>query len=406
MTSASFIAANGALMFRAVAQAGSLLIITRLFPVADYGLISALVALTVVAAPLAGLGMETLIVRVVVARADGFPGIWGQALASNAAIGLLLSLVITAVAAVALPVGLVLPLIFMVALSDLVFGRWLEYCGRAYLAHGHPVTSAWISSSPALLRLLGLLCLWLLPVFPSLELWAVSYAFGAYLPATALVAWCSLQFGAPRWDLGNWWRNARQGLTFALDQTSDRARSDADKIFLINVQGAEITGWYTLACRFIGLASIPTNAFLYISYTPLFTKGRHSPESILRYTLTSIRRSLTLTVLLALLVAVFARPAVAFFGANYEASARILATLAPLIPLLLLRQTFANALGAIALERYRLLGSVSALLVNLLLNLLLIPIFGWLGSAIAILVSELLLVTIYAVVLLRRTGLR
>lgn len=356
--------------------------------------------MTMMLAPLASFGMEVILVRRVVADAGAFGTIWAQALATICLSSVPLSIFVTAAFGIVLP-GLVSSFaVFAVSISDLLFGRWLDCGSRAYLAHDQSSIAAWIPSCASFARLLGLLVLLFSGHEVSITDWALVYCLGAVLPAVLVVAMCTSRFGRPMLRLRGWGSALKQGMVFSLDQTAERGRVDADKVILANLRGTDAAGWYALGFRFVSLAAIPISALLYVTYNRFFAEGLRGPGAVLRYTLGRLPIPLLLVTLLSVAIAV-ASPLVAIlFGTEYEQSGQVLRYLSVLLPLLLVRQMFANGLAGAGFERYRLAGGVGAFAMNLSVNFLLIPKLGWIAAVFAALASELVLAIFYVAVLI------
>ena len=399
MTKADFIMTNAGLLFRAGAQAASLLIITRIFGVSDYGAISVLVALTTMLSPISGLGMDTVLVRRVVSDRSSFRLIWGQALVTAALSSVIFASLVLLIFIAVLPGVVSSIVILMVAIADLLFGRWLDCCSRALLAHDRGAVAAWVPSGASLTRLIGLLVLLFLGKDVNLVDWALVYSLGAILPAVITVLWCSEKFGWPLFFFKDWCVAVRQGLVFALDQSAERGRTDADKVLLANIRGAEAAGWYALAFRFVSLAAIPISAFLFLTYNRFFKEGHLGTAAVLSYTFARMFEFIVPIILLAIILSLASSAIVGLFGAGYTQSGEILTYLAMLLPILLIRQLFANGLIGAGLERFRLGGGIFVLAINVLLNILLIKEFGWGGAVVTAIVSETLLASFYILIL-------
>jgi O-antigen/teichoic acid export membrane protein len=76
-------------------------------------------------------------------------------------------------------------------------------------------------------------------------------------------------------------------------------------------------------------------------------------------------------------------------GAEYESAAPVLALMLVALALVFLRSVFTNALVAYGGQRALLGPSLSVLVINLVLNLALVPPFGAVGAAVGLLLSEL-----------------
>jgi O-antigen/teichoic acid export membrane protein len=186
-------------------------------------------------------------------------------------------------------------------------------------------------------------------------------------------------------------------------------QTDLDKSVLARSASAATAGVYTAAFRLAYMACMPVFAILLALQARIFQKGHHEG---LAGTLGSVRLLAiaggTYCVILAACIYV-AAPAVPWLlGESYHLSVEILRWLC-LFPLFLVFQAICSAAltGADAQRQLGLLHGLTAGLA-LLLNLLLVPGYGWMGAVMAAYGSQgfLLLGMLVTISLLLRTQRR
>ena len=184
------------------------------------------------------------------------------------------------------------------------------------------------------------------------------------------------------------WTGLRDGLPYAGVLVSLAVQEDSDKILLVRFADDVHAGLYAAAYRLVQLGLIPIRALLGSSHPRFLVntpgeRGEHLGRAV-RYT-----RPAALYSVVAVIGIVVTAPVVpAFFGSEYDGTLPLLVALAPLV---LLRSVSLFPLNALmGLGRYGTRFSVigSAAVLNVALNLVLIPRLSVWGAVIATMVTE------------------
>jgi len=211
------------------------------------------------------------------------------------------------------------------------------------------------------------------------------------IDTTGLLAWVGRRVLAlhPAFDLGVWWELFRKGLPFAYAGAMITMFFQVDAVMLERMRGVEEVGWYrapvlvleglTLVPRILGYALIPTMAALHPG----------APEGVTAL----YRRGVKYLLLAGLPIAAFglvaAPPFVSFlFGAAYSRSVVAARILIPAAAFMFLSNFGETALACVDRWRTIVVVSTACLLLNIALNLLLIPGLGYVGAAWATLATE------------------
>jgi O-antigen/teichoic acid export membrane protein len=159
---------------------------------------------------------------------------------------------------------------------------------------------------------------------------------------------------------------------------------DADKSILARSVSSAAAGIYTAAFRLVFMACMPIFAIVVAIQARMFRRGR---EEGLAGTLKAVRPLMAYAagycVLLALAIYLLAPVVPSLLGASYEGSVEVVRLLCLLPFFLTIQSITAEALtGA---DSQRLLGALYALAaaMALVLNLVLVPRFGWSGAVMA-----------------------
>jgi O-antigen/teichoic acid export membrane protein len=193
-----------------------------------------------------------------------------------------------------------------------------------------------------------------------------------------------------RFDFGVWKEIVKQAIPFVLSHATLLMLYKLDSVLLsVMTTDAEV-GWYGASYRILeGLILFP----LILSgtlYPALSRAHNDKPELVKLYT-KGIRYAFLLAMPLTLIGVTLSADGILFiYGAEYENSIPALRILLLGLPFMFIQEIGAVMLAAIERQRVALIISVTALIVNIILNLLLIPEIGYLGAAIATIVSQVI----------------
>jgi O-antigen/teichoic acid export membrane protein len=196
----------------------------------------------------------------------------------------------------------------------------------------------------------------------------------------------------PSLDIAAAWALLREALPLGIAELLRRLTRHVDKLVLAALSTPVALGLFSAAAKFLE-AMAPFTANLTLPLFPVFSRfGRVSPEKLLR----AYERSLKFLYVLGMPAAVimFALSetlVVLFFGEAYREAEAALRLMAPAVVLLLPTSVYGYVFTALGRQRLYLGCIAASLLVNTLLDLLLIPRYGFQGGAIATLAAEAVL---------------
>lgn len=181
----------------------------------------------------------------------------------------------------------------------------------------------------------------------------------------------------------------RDGLPFVWTQVGMNANQDVDKLFLAKIAGAEIAGIYAVAMRVLNLALIPIYSFYMTAYPRYF---RASSEGIhgVKHALSMLLPSSLIGLITAAGIYLIAPFAPLILGDEYRETIGLV-QLAALIPIIQTMATpFADTLSGYGKQNLRVYSLIAALILNIILNIALIPTYGAYGALIASIISQCL----------------
>jgi O-antigen/teichoic acid export membrane protein len=375
-----------------VGQLTMFLMVTRTFPVETYGTFAAAVALVLFIGPFSSFGAGYLVVQRVVAHREPLgPAVvraWSTVIAGAAAFGTVMVVFHNLVLPQAVPWLLV-----EVAAAELLFNQLIQ----ANRFIGQAIDKLWLT---AVMGTTSSVCrigfaIWYLRIYghPTIVGWGIFYALSLAIAAALGMTFIWFKAGDELRALFPKRRDLGEGLTFSINVSSAMLKSDADKWLLARMNERHDAGIYSAAYRILGLAVVPNTALGDATYARFFaTSGAREALHLAK------RMALFGLVLNAISGTVIfggASLITKLLGNDYAESAQVLRWLA-FVPMLGAWQLFAgNALSGIGYHRIRLLQTLSSAVLNIILNIILIPSMSWKGSALATIVTEIWLTVLH-----------
>jgi len=377
--------------FRLIIQALYFVEIARSLGVRNYGAFIGVVALVGIVYPFGSLGSGNLLVKNVARDRTLFPVYWGRAIAVTSTFGAVLIVAVVAVSRFALPTEIPVPLVVMVAISDILGLNLITQAGQAFQAFEQLRWTATINVMMSAGRLLGALILTAIYRQPSAFQWGY-----IYLGCTVVVAGISLvlvrrRLGSPRFD----WRflrgELREGFYFSASQTSQTIYNDIDKTMLARLSTLDAAGVYGAAYLLIDVGFAPVSAALWSAYPNFFRAGAQGISSSLAYAKPLMRRALVYSGAIFAFLLISSGVVPLILGPEYRATAASLRWLAILPALKSLHYFCSDTLTSAGYQGVRTAVQAAVAMFNVLLNLWLIPAYSWRGAAWSSIASDAIL---------------
>jgi len=375
---------------RLLIQGAYFILIARCLGVKQYGAFIGTTAFIGVFGPFVGLGSGFILIKNVARDKGLFPEYWGTGLLVTTTSGLTFSLVVTSVSSLLLPIPALA--VMFVALSDLVFAKMVDLAGWAFQAFETLSKTARLNVLLSLARLIGIGALALTEGHPTVLAWTAAYLAGSVLTGLLAVVWATISLGKPKLRRGQrGWNEAVEGFYFSVGLSAYTINNDIDKTMLSRLSTLEATGIYGAAYRIIDVACIPLTAFASAANAGFFREGKHGVPAALQYT----RRLLGTFIyypLFAFVALLVGAPVVGWvLGRQYVNVTDALRWLA-LLPLLKTVHYFlADALAGSGHQGVRTAAQAGVAAFNVLVNLWIIPAYGWRGAAWSSIASDGLL---------------
>ena len=219
------------------------------------------------------------------------------------------------------------------------------------------------------------------------------FQFGSEVVA---VLWLLLVFGKryglprPSFDFIEWGKVLRESLPMGLEGAFGVVLFNFDMVMLGFWRPASEVGEYNAAYKFINFAS----AFIFLyaaNLLPLISRSRGDPGELRRVSDRLFKYTLLLALPLTAGGSVLAQDLInLIFGRQFSEAAVAMRILIWIIPLMTCRVVFRNTLMCHGFQRNLLWCTFFGAAINAVLNLLLIPHYTYVGSAAAMVITEVI----------------
>ncbi len=377
--------------FRLVLQAAYFVMIARTLGVENYGAFVGTTALVAIVSPFIGLGIDTLLIKNVAKNRDLFSEYWGNALLMVVVTGFGLMGLLLLIGPILLPRSISPLLIFLVAMSDLIFGSITNIAGRSFQAVDRLNISAQIGISIMFMKVVAAFSLMSFFADPTPLEWVYLYLLSSIISALLAVILVHRLLGSPTLALSRIMPELAEGIYFSISNSAYTIYNDIDKTMLARLSTLEATGIYAAAYRLIDVAFIPVTSIAGAAYAEFFRKGKDGIAATVAFAKPLVLITSTYSVLAGIGLLLFSPIVPQILGDEYISVVQALRWLAP-IPLFRAMQHFGgDILSGTGFQGLRSSLEVIISVFNIAINLWLIPRYSWQGAAWSSLASDGLL---------------
>jgi len=376
---------------RLLIQAVYFIITARCLGPGQYGGFVAATALTGVISPFVGVGRGALLIKNVARDRRFFSEYWGNGLMITLISGSLLTFLAMALCRLVLPRSIPMLVIALLSVSDLIFVKLLDMGTWAFQSIERLSGNAKLNVLVSLTRLFGIAGLALAVTHPSVMAWSAVYLAGSIVGAVIAVAWVTISVGKPKLALHHIWREGAEGFYFSVSLSAMTIYNDIDKTMVARLATLEAAGVYAAAYRLLDVAFIPVRALLSAAYPSFFRIGKDGLAATVRHSRRLLVRIIPYS-LFAFVALLLGAPLVPhILGRQYADVTEALRWLALLPVLKTLHYFIADSLTGAGHQGTRTLFQIGVAAFNVLINLWLIPAYGWRGAAWSSIASDGLL---------------
>jgi O-antigen/teichoic acid export membrane protein len=371
-------------------QAAYFVLIGRTLGSNQYGMFVGVASLIQALTNFSSLGMEMVMVRDTSRDRSEFNRTWGSSLSIALA-----GFVVTLLAALGIGHLIlrpeVLALIPFVALSDALCLKVTQMASRAFQGFSMLSYTAKLNAMTNVARAAtaGLLMLYVsrTHVIATAYTWTKIYWLSSLCVAVISFILVTAKLGMPKFgritrkELGD-------GFSFSISNSSISIYNDIDKTLMVSFGQISASGIYAAAYRIVDVASTPIYGVYAAAFPRFFQEGSKGIRSTFHFA----QRLLRMTGLYAV-----AMTAAMFFGAgliphvlgpSFEGSVHVLRWLCILPVIRCFHYAAGTTITGSSSQWYRTTSQIGAALVNLVLNLFLIPLWSWRGAAVASLLTD------------------
>jgi O-antigen/teichoic acid export membrane protein len=373
---------------RIVLQAVYFVIIARALGAEQYGAFVGVTALVAILAPFASLGSGNLLIKNVSRNRVLFGEYWGNALFMIFTSGLVLIVLVLCIAPIFLPKTIPVLLIFLVAVTDLIFARLLDTAGQAFQSVLWLSKTAQLNILPQITRVMAALVF--VSFFPKSG--ALGWTF-LYLVSTAVSALVGVllvhrSLGLPKLAISRIMPELAEGFYFSISLSAQTVYNDIDKTMLAGLSTLEATGIYAAAYRLIDVAFVPVRSLLAAAYAKFFQHGAAGISGSMSLAKRLLPVASSYGAIAGIGLFLFAPVVPYVLGDEYVGAVEALRWLAPLPFLKAMHYFAADTLTGAGFQGVRSAVQVLIALFNVLINLWLIPLYSWRGAALSSLASD------------------
>ena len=286
------------------------------------------------------------------------------------------------------PSGILWRTILLILLADLICLALLDLCYKALIAADMVKKTAQLGILSTCGKLLAALSLATFFDKPSITTWSYLYFASAVITAIISVLLVLKMIGRPKPVLSELKLNLGQGLYFAISASASNINAGLDKSMLGKLSNATAAGIYGSAYRFIDVGNVPLLALFGATYTRFFQHGQSGIKGSLNFA----KRLLPLVGFYAIASVVgyfiIAPYIPAILGEEYREAIDALYLLSPLPAIAAFQYLAADTLTGSGNQKARSIVQVGSAVINVLLNIWLIPRYSWQGAAWATLIAD------------------
>lgn len=376
---------------RMIIQALLFILAARFLRVEQFGLFSAIQALVTLSFPLANWGSGYILIKHVSRGTRPFDLMWSTSLYVTLILSTVLIVFLSIVTCWMYSFEISIRVTLPIALGDLLGLALVTISSQAFQSREFflQTSSVWVILSLARLSSIGLL--FGLPVEINIENWAIFYGLGGLLGGIISICWVISKFGLKRLSMNGMENEWQQGLYFSVSVSAQGVYNNIDKTLLSQLVSNNVAGLYSVAYKVVDFFTVPIQSLTFVLFPEFFKNGKIGPANVYRSMVKISPWSLTLGIFSLITMVLFSTMFSSVFGNEFQQSSLVALFLSPLIIFRSFHYLAANALAGSDYQNIRSWFQIGIAILNLLLNLLLIPIYGIWGAIITSLVSDFLL---------------
>lgn len=387
---------------RLLIQAGTLLIVARMLGPEQFGTFAGITALAVLLGTFSTFGTHILMLSEVSKDRTQRDNILSYAVPTTLIMGSLIFLIYILVYLCLFEnVILSLQIIFCIGLTEIVLLPIYLLATTEELALEKTAISQLLMIFPLVLRTLAVIMILVIGTNFPLELYS-----WLYLISGLLALGCMKLYKPNSWLKFSQWRlpkkqEIKNSSGYAILALTATGPGELDKMLAVKILPLGTSGLYIAASRVIGAATLPVTALLLSLLPRLFRNSKISLQKSRKLNNLILSCVFFYSVTLAALLWSSAPWVEWLFGYKYQGMTEMLQWLCLSIPALALRISIVSILMTMERPWLRVSVEVFGMLILIIGAIVLYPIFGFIGMALALALAEWLMVLIGYFIILR-----
>lgn len=373
-----------------ICQSAYFILLAHLLGRVEYGIYAGAFAMVAILSVYSSLGSPLVLLRHVSPNHRLFAGYWGNVLVITPSLGMVFVFLLSWVGPHFARSYSSL-LVLCIAFADCLCAQLTIAAGQAFQAFEKLRMTALFNLLVNLLRtaVAGLMLLRL--HHATAVQWAVAAASVSAIASISAIVAVTRTYGMPLFSSRLLRLHIEEGLVFALSGSTTGIYNNIDKAMLGHYGMDAANGIYTMAYRIIDVACMPINSVSSAAFPRFFKKGVGGVGSTAAYAVRLIKRTAPLA-LLCTATLLFAAPIIPhLLGRGFAESVWALRWLCLLPVFRSFHTCAADALTGAGRQKLRLTNQAAVAGFNFIVNLYLIPHYGWRGAAWSSLASDGLL---------------
>lgn len=380
-----------------------MILLARTLGVQDLGLFTGILALIHLILPFLGMGSDSLLIKHISRDPRSYSGSLFTALFYYLTTGVALGLTLFVINSFLLPDPWVVSLFLSLVGAEFLY-KAANMTGRVFQAFElmRGASIMWFLTS--FTRLISLL-LFIFFGGGAIEIWSLWYVGGAFIITMILFFVIVLRFGKVSKQGASGSRmSLRRGFEFAFSESMDNTYSDADKFILLKMASDQAAGLYSGAYQFVKLADLPVRSLLNTTFAGFFKEGEQGVKGSIAFAKKLLPYTFSVGFLMSVVLFLAAPLVPWILGSDFQDSVNILRWLAVIPFFQAIYRVIADSFSGSGKQKLRVMVQVAAVVINIALNILLIPMYSWNGAIIATLISEFFLLATFSVMMIYFSG--
>jgi len=373
----------------------SLILLARYFGPKVFGAYAAILAMLNIFFPFSDIGANSVLLMNISRKKQYFSEYFGNAIIKIALMGGLLILFTVLIGTKILFDNSFWKIILCLAIAELYFNKFIELFKQILQSYELLKLVSVMNIILSTIRLVFILVFIFSNSSDLLELWSLFYLLSSFISFLVACSIIVIKVGYPNFHVAKIVFKIKEGFFFSLAVFSKTIYTDIDKTMLTKMISFEANGIYSVAYKIILVFLIPIRALLDSTIANFFQKGESGLNQSWNFAKTLMPISILYGIFVGVIIYLSAPMVLMLFGQEYKCSIEALKWLCFLPLFQSIHYLMANTLTSSNFQGFRSFAQGSIALINIMLNLLLIPLYSWKGAIWATLFSELFLIFIF-----------